>query len=93
MSAQPYMGIPREKIPWFPTIDTEACINDAACLEFCTNDVFAQGELSALVAAPMNCVVGCSSCTRICPVDAISFPDLEEFVATLRQLSEQRASA
>ena len=93
MSAKPYMGIPREEIPWFPTIDPEACINDAVCLEFCANDVFGQGDLTMLVANPMNCVVGCSSCTRICPTDAIHFPDLEGFVGTLRSLREQHAGA
>lgn len=91
MSARAYMGIPREEIPWFPTIDAEACIDDAACLESCANDVFAQGDLTMLVANPMNCVVGCSSCTRICPTDAIHFPDQQELVQTLAGLRQQHA--
>ena len=93
MSARPYMGIPREAIPWFPTIDPEQCINDGVCLEFCTNDVFAQGDTSTVVANPLNCVVACSSCTRVCPTDAISFPDMGEFVQTLGQLRERYARA
>ena len=91
MSARPYMGIPREAIPWFPTIDPEKCINDGVCLEFCANDVFAQGDISTIVANPLNCVVGCSSCMRVCPADALSFPDREVFVGTLRRLREQYA--
>ena len=93
MSTRPYMGIPREAIPWFPTIDPEKCISDGVCLEFCANDVFSQGDTSTLVANPLNCVVGCSSCMRVCPTDALSFPDMEEFVETLRQLRERYARA
>jgi NAD-dependent dihydropyrimidine dehydrogenase PreA subunit len=91
MSGQTYMGIPREAIPWYPTIDPEACLNDSECLQFCTNDVFAAGEKTTIVANPLNCVVGCSSCTSVCPTDAISFPDQKEFVETLRQLRAQYA--
>lgn len=91
MSTRPYMGIPREAIPWFPTIDPEKCTSDGVCVEFCANDVFVQGDTATLVANPLNCVVGCSSCMRICPTDALGFPDQEEFVRTLRQLREQYA--
>lgn len=91
MNAQTYMGIPRGAIPWFPTIDPEACLNDSACLEFCSNDVFVQAESSTIVANPLNCVVGCSACTSVCPTDALTFPDKGEFVETLRRLREQYA--
>jgi len=91
MSTASYMGIPREDIPWFPTIDPEKCTNCGACKDFCTNDVFALGETSTRVANPLNCVVGCSTCTRICPADAVSFPDQKEFVETLKRLREQYA--
>lgn len=91
MSTQTYMGIPREAIPWFPTIDPDKCINDSVCIDFCANDVFAEGDIATVVANPLNCVVGCSSCARVCPSDALSFPDSEELVETLRQLREQYA--
>jgi NAD-dependent dihydropyrimidine dehydrogenase PreA subunit len=85
------MGIPRELIPWFPKIDPDKCINDGVCIDFCDNGVFAQLDISTVVANPLNCVVGCSSCARVCPSDALSFPDNEEFVAILQQLREQHA--
>ena len=91
MSAKSYMGIPREDIPWFPTIDAEKCTNCGECIEFCTNDVLAAGETSTQVVNPLNCVVGCASCTRICPANALSFPDQKEFVETLKRLREQYA--
>ena len=91
MSGQSYMGIPREAIPWFPTIDAEACLNDRACLDFCANDVFVQGATTTIVANPLNCVVGCSACAQECPVDAITFPDKGVFVETLGRLREHYA--
>ena len=38
-------SVPREKIPWFPTIDVDACIGDQECVKFCKNDVFVWDEL------------------------------------------------
>ena len=80
--------IPRDMIPWFPTIDPDLCIGDQECLNFCHNNVFAVDHASGKVAVaqPLNCVVGCDSCAQICPVQAITFPDLHEFRATLRRL-------
>jgi NAD-dependent dihydropyrimidine dehydrogenase PreA subunit len=91
VSAQTYMGIPRDAIPWFPTVDPDKCINDGVCIEFCVNDVFAQDDISTVVANPLNCVVGCSSCARVCPSDALTFPDEHELVETLRLLRSHYA--
>lgn len=89
MSSRSYMGIPREEIPWFPTIDPEKCTNCGACKDFCANDVFAAGEAAMEVVWPLNCVVGCNSCTRACPAEAISFPNNEELIKVLRELREK----
>ncbi len=80
--------IPREKIPWFPSIDPVLCTADQECLNFCHNDVFVMDGASGkvVVAQPLNCVVGCDSCAQICPVQAITFPDKDQFRATLRRL-------
>jgi NAD-dependent dihydropyrimidine dehydrogenase PreA subunit len=85
--------IPREKIPWYPTINYDACINDQECLNFCKNDVLSLDAESGrvVVTQPNNCVVGCDSCAQICPVDAIAFPDKEELRITLRWLREEGA--
>jgi NAD-dependent dihydropyrimidine dehydrogenase PreA subunit len=82
------LKVPREKIPWFPTINYDACIGDRECIEFCKNDVFDWDEALGhpLVARPNNCVVGCSACAQICPVEAISFPSKDELRTTLRRL-------
>ncbi|HIP97366.1 MAG TPA: ferredoxin family protein [Anaerolineae bacterium] len=38
--ARQYENIPREEIPWWPTIDYDACAGCRECYEFCPNDVF-----------------------------------------------------
>jgi NAD-dependent dihydropyrimidine dehydrogenase PreA subunit len=84
-------SIPREKIPWFPTINYDACTADQECLNFCKNGVFSWEEETArvVVSQPYGCVVGCDSCAQICPVGAITFPDKDGLRATLRRLREE----
>lgn len=84
--------IPRDQVAWFPTIDYEACIGDRACLDFCTNSVFEWNAADDRVAVvrPLNCVIGCTSCAKICPPEAITFPDPEELKQTLRRLRAAR---
>lgn len=93
MAGRDYMGIPREEITWYPTINAELCINDNLCMDFCSNDVFTQGELSTEVKNPYNCVVGCSACAKECPVEAISFPTKKELVDKLNELREKYKAA
>jgi NAD-dependent dihydropyrimidine dehydrogenase PreA subunit len=80
--------VPREKIPWFPTVNYDACISDRECIDFCKNDVFDWNDALGVpeVNRPYNCVVGCDACAKICPSEAIAFPPLAEFKVTLRKL-------
>ncbi len=89
------MGIPREKISWYPTIDDSACIGCGACLECCANGVYALSEERGKmeVANPLQCVVLCDKCARFCPVGAISFPDKEETKLALMELLERGKGA
>lgn len=89
MTGRDYMGIPREKIPWFPVIDEEKCINCGSCLDFCSNNVFEAGETTTIVANPYNCVVGCSACQRVCDTEAISFPSKEKLISWLHELRKR----
>lgn len=84
--------VPRHLVPWFPTIDAAACDTCGNCLSFCKHGVYAQGDTTMTVAAPFNCVVGCSGCQPQCPNGAISFPELEAFVAELRSIRAQYAA-
>ncbi|MDZ7740853.1 MAG: ferredoxin family protein [Bacteroidota bacterium] len=89
MAGTEYMGIPREKIPWFPVIDEDKCTNCGSCLEFCDNDVFEQGETVMQVPNPYNCVVGCSTCQKFCDFDAITFPSKDELINWLKELRKR----
>ncbi len=86
-----WRGIPREKIPWYPTIDAEKCTGCRTCVEFCKNGVleFDETEQKVRVRAPYNCVVECRTCGRLCPAEAIRFPDEKGFAETLKKLLKE----
>jgi len=80
------MSIPRDQIPWYPTIDEDLCSNCGTCVDFCKNGVYAVEDIRTVVTAPYNCVVGCSNCESQCTPGAIRFPEMEQFIETLREL-------
>ena len=71
-----WQGIPRYQVPWFPTIAEDLCDGCGQCVEFCSYGVFALDEGKELVEViePLNCLVGCDACARICRQRAIVFP-------------------
>jgi NAD-dependent dihydropyrimidine dehydrogenase PreA subunit len=70
-------GIAREEIPWLPTVDAEACIGCQLCYVTCGRAVYEMREGVAVAVAPMDCMVGCSTCGNVCPTSAITFPNLD----------------
>ena len=70
-------GIAREEIPWFPTVDAEACIGCQLCYVTCGRGVYEMRDGVAVATDPMECAVGCSTCGNICPTNALSFPTLD----------------
>jgi len=70
-------GIAREEIPWLPTVDAEACIGCQLCYVTCGRAVYEMREAVAVAVAPMDCMVGCSTCGNVCPTSAITFPNLD----------------
>jgi len=74
-------GYPREKVEWYPTIDSEKCVKCGMCMN-CGKNVFGWTEKGAIVARPYQCVVGCTTCANLCLGNAISFPDIK----TIREL-------
>lgn len=84
----PILNHLREKFPWFPTIDTDACRADLQCLNFCPYDVFEWNPKTGqpLVAHPLRCLPGCEICLDACVTGALSFPTKQEFHITLDKI-------
>ncbi len=82
-------GIPREKIDWNPTVDTDKCVGCGMCAVGCGRNVydFDFEENKPTVARPKNCMVGCTTCQVTCIQDAISFPDKEYVRDIIRENS------
>ncbi len=70
-------GIPRQDIPWYPTVDEDACINCGLCYVTCGRLVYEMDDekRKAVAVEPYRCMVGCTTCANICPTDAIHFPE------------------
>ena len=92
MTEQSYKGIPRNKIPWYPTIDYEKCINCGKCVEYCTLGAYEfeekDGTKRPVVKNPYNCVVLCTGCQSQCPAGAISHPSKEKTREIIKKLQE-----
>jgi len=67
-------GIPRKDIPWYPTVDADTCIGCTLCYTTCGRGVYEMQDNKAVPVNAMSCMVGCSTCGTVCPVQAITFP-------------------
>ncbi len=88
MSPKP---VPREKIPWYPSVASEKCNGCKVCFDFCPNGVYAWDDKGglAVVREPFRCTVGCNGCEGLCAQGAISFPDLDTINAIIKKLREE----
>ena len=60
---------------WYPVIDFSRCTNCMECIDFCLFGVYGVDRLDTiLVEAADNCRKGCPACSRVCPENAIVFP-------------------
>jgi NAD-dependent dihydropyrimidine dehydrogenase PreA subunit len=60
---------------WYPVIDYSRCTNCMECIDFCLFGVYGvDGQETILVEQPDNCRKGCPACSRVCPENAIIFP-------------------
>jgi len=60
---------------WYPVIDFGRCTNCMECIDFCLFGVYGVDATDTiLVEQPDNCRKGCPACSRVCPENAIIFP-------------------
>ena len=60
---------------WYPVIDFSRCTNCMECIDFCLFGVYGvDTQETILVEQPDNCRKGCPACSRVCPENAIVFP-------------------
>ncbi|WP_254511936.1 4Fe-4S dicluster domain-containing protein [Anatilimnocola floriformis] len=60
---------------WYPVIDYSRCTNCMECIDFCLFGVYGLDKADTiLVEQPDNCRKGCPACSRVCPENAIIFP-------------------
>ncbi len=65
----------KTKRRWYPVIDYERCTNCMECIDFCLFGVYGVDNLDRiLVEEQDNCKKGCPACSRVCPENAIVFP-------------------
>ncbi|NLJ39644.1 MAG: ferredoxin family protein [Candidatus Atribacteria bacterium] len=79
LSQTKWHGIPRQEVPWYPIVNTDACIGCELCYVTCGREVYEivlvdERYRKSHVERPYNCMVGCSTCATVCPTEAISFP-------------------
>ena len=61
---------------WYPVIDYSRCTNCMECIDFCLFGVYGVDNIDRiLVEEQDNCKKGCPACSRVCPVNAIIFPE------------------
>lgn len=61
---------------WYPVIDYNRCTNCLECLDFCLFGVYGVDALERLVVENQDqCKKGCPACSRVCPQQAIMFPE------------------
>lgn len=87
-----FMGVERELIDWFPTIDLAKCNHCGDCVEFCAHGVYTLEEGKLVVAKPKNCVVFCQACLKMCPKDALIFQDKKAVLQQIRGIKAARRS-
>jgi NAD-dependent dihydropyrimidine dehydrogenase PreA subunit len=61
---------------WYPVIDYNRCTNCLECLDFCLFGVYDVDPLERIVVENQDqCKKGCPACSRVCPQQAIIFPE------------------
>lgn len=61
---------------WYPVIDYGRCTNCLECLDFCLFGVYGVDAMERILVENQDqCKKGCPACSRVCPQQAIIFPE------------------
>lgn len=61
---------------WYPVIDYDRCTNCLECLDFCLFGVYGVDAFDRIMTENQDqCKKGCPACSRVCPQQAIIFPE------------------
>ena len=61
---------------WYPVIDYSRCTNCLECLDFCLFGVYGVDAMERILVENQDqCKKGCPACSRVCPQQAIIFPE------------------
>jgi NAD-dependent dihydropyrimidine dehydrogenase PreA subunit len=61
---------------WYPVIDYNRCTNCLECLDFCLFGVYGVDSFERILVENQDqCKKGCPACSRVCPQQAIIFPE------------------
>ncbi|QEL16478.1 ATP-binding protein [Limnoglobus roseus] len=61
---------------WYPVIDYSRCTNCLECLDFCLFGVYGVDAFDRIITENQDqCKKGCPACSRVCPQQAIIFPE------------------
>ncbi len=75
VAGQPLRIVEETDRRWYPVIDYSRCTNCMECIDFCLFGVYGVDKVDTiLVEQPDNCRKGCPACSRVCPENAIIFP-------------------
>uniref|UniRef100_A0A7C3EJP2 Ferredoxin family protein n=1 Tax=Gracilinema caldarium TaxID=215591 RepID=A0A7C3EJP2_9SPIR len=77
MAGKEWFGTDRTTLTWYPSIAADKCTQCGLCLLTCGAGVFgfSSSKKTYSVINPGNCTLGCTTCGKVCPEDAISFPE------------------
>ena len=92
MSESTFMGVPREKIPWFPTIDYDKCNYCMECDKFCPHQVFERREAERAETRggqPEQLRGVLPRLRKTCGPDALAFPEKPAIVAMIKTIREE----
>jgi NAD-dependent dihydropyrimidine dehydrogenase PreA subunit len=84
---QPWHGILREEITWHQMVNGALSRGCCLCVTGCGRNVFRYAHVGrkSVVVAPVQCTVGCTTCSNLCPERAIDVPPSSEVHPLMRR--------